>query len=172
MAHHTVTLSSCNGTSWSNMGFSAIPVILRVQIYSEMKTSITTKQQIWGLFLQQRVQFAKLSFASQSGSPVSDQQLSHWWKHSSSAALYADDADTPIYRAGWASVFLWGVSNLASISSSSSSVSPCILHVLLLSRTVRMEPTTRNFFSSILNCCSFRRGASGNFCLNWWWRVL
>jgi hypothetical protein len=59
------------------MGFSAIPVILRVQIYSEMKTSITTKQKIWGLFLQQRVQFAKFSFVSQSGSPVSEQQLSH-----------------------------------------------------------------------------------------------
>jgi len=155
------------------MGFSAIPVILRVQIYSEMKTSITTKQKIWGLFLQQRVQFAKFSFVSQSGSPFSEQQLSHWWKHSSSAtALDADDADMPIYRAGRASVFLWDASNVTSISSSSSSVSPCIVHVLLLSRNVTMEPTNINLFASILNCCSFGSGASGNFCLNLCWHFL
>jgi len=48
MPHHMGTLSSCNGTSWNNMGFSATPVILRVQIYSEMKISITTKQNSGG----------------------------------------------------------------------------------------------------------------------------
>lgn len=80
--------------------------------------------------------------------------------------------DPPIYHAGWVSVLLCDVCNLASISSSSSSVSPCILCVLLLSRTVRMEPTTRNLFLSVLNCCSFGRGALGNFGLNLWWHVL
>jgi hypothetical protein len=44
MALHPPTLTPCSGTLWINMGFSAIPVILRVQISSKRKTSITTKQ--------------------------------------------------------------------------------------------------------------------------------
>jgi hypothetical protein len=54
-ANHMPTLTSCNGTLGINMGFSAIPVTLIVQISSERKKALPRNKQVCSLFLQQTV---------------------------------------------------------------------------------------------------------------------
>lgn len=174
MAHHTETLTSCNGTSLINIVFFAIPIILRVQMYSEMKTGITTKQKSGGSTspangVIHKIQFCFSTWFTNFWTSVVTLMktkqfcctLCWWCRH---ANLHTKQVEP---------VFFF---EMSPIWHQFHPVLPQLVHVFYIfsycPKLSKWNPLLETLFSSVFNCCAFGRGTSGNFCLNLLWHVL